>query len=172
MSSGMQRILALCAATRAWDRHRRLPSRVWDQHGHLMAVGVVHLAVFTPEIPLFEPDRDEDVRGRSHGEQQMREGHRGGRPEHGDPTHVEGVTHEAVRSRRDERERRVLPTLQVQPDLAQSEQVEVLDQECGEEDEQPATGVDEPLSVCAMESFLSTAPDLSVIATLKPVQLG
>jgi hypothetical protein len=88
-------------------RRRRLNPESRHQHGDTAPVLGVPLAVDLAEIPLLEPDRDEDVSRGRYGEEEVRRGHRRRCPEGEEPADVEGMPHGSVRTRSDEAERPV-----------------------------------------------------------------
>ena len=67
-------------------------------------------------------------------------GHRRRAPESEQPADVEWMPDEPVWSRCPESQCGVRPAAEVQPDLAQAEQIEVIDQECGDQHQRPAEG--------------------------------
>jgi hypothetical protein len=98
------------------------------------------LRVRIDQVALFQLDRDQDAGGRQRGEHQVGGGHHRGRPERKQPTDMKRVTHLAIQPPGLEGDRGVLAGTEGKPHLAQSEQVEVVDQERGVEHQQPATG--------------------------------
>src|SRR5262249_59279621 len=104
----------------------------------------VPLTVELDEVPLLESYRDQNVgRGRDR-EEEVRHRHRWRRPEGEQPADVEGMPHVAVRPRSDEAEGPVGLAPDVEPYLPDPEQVEVVDEEGGDEDGEPA-GSEEPV---------------------------
>ena len=109
----------------------------WHRNHHRDAALVLRiLRVRLDEVALFELDRHEDVGRGHHGEQQVRHRHRRRGPEREEPAQIQRVTNQSIRARGDEVQRRVLAATEVQPDLAKSEQVEVVDQQGGDEHQQ------------------------------------
>src|SRR5215471_13257810 len=119
-------------------RRRRL-RRPDSGHQHRDAAPVlgVPLTVELDEVPLLEPYRDQNVgRGRDR-EEEVRRRHRRRRPEGEQPADVEGMPDVAVRTRSDEAEGPVGLAPEVEPHLPEPEQVEVVDEEGGDEDGEP-----------------------------------
>src|SRR5262249_58280089 len=96
------------------------------------------------EVPLVESYRDQNVGRGEDREEQVRRRHRWRRPEGEQPADVEGMPDVAVRTRSDEAERPVRLASEVEPHLPEPEQVEVVDEEGGDEDGEPA-GSEEPV---------------------------
>src|SRR5262245_60870478 len=114
------------------------------QHRDAAPVLGVPLTVGLDEVPLLESYRDQNLgRGRDR-EEEMRRSHRRRRPEGEQPADVEGMPHVAVRTGSDEAEWPVLFAPEVEPHLPEPEQVEVVDEEGGDEDGEPA-GSEEPV---------------------------
>ena len=78
---------------------------------------------------LFEPDRNQDVGAGREREQQMRDRHGRCGPECTQPADVQRVTYVAVEDRRTEGQGLVPLAGKLQPHLAQTEQVEMIEQE-------------------------------------------
>src|SRR5688572_103990 len=68
----------------------------------------------------------------------MRQGHRRCAPEGEQPTDVEWMPDEPVWSWCSELQCGVRPASQVEPDLTQAKQIEVINQECGDQHQCPA----------------------------------
>ena len=106
---------------------RRVTSRVRlrNEHRHLFAIHDI-LRVFLYEVGFFESNGHQDVSGRHDSEQQMRNGHRRSAPESQQPADIQRVPDDPVEKRSDERNFVLLLTFDVPPNLAQTEQVEVV----------------------------------------------
>jgi hypothetical protein len=118
-----------------------------QEHSSLLSISPVLLAVEADQIPLFELQGDEDVSGRREGKQEMPEGHRWTCPEGEQKPQHERVADIAIEPRGFERGRRVLLPGCVEVDLAEPEQVEMVNQERGHEHESPAgpeDGMEQP----------------------------
>src|SRR5690606_20172911 len=109
------------------------------QHRYPVAVLGV-LGMHAPEVPLLEADRDEDVAGGHERELEVADRHRRDGPQRDDEADVERMPDELVQERLPESERHRVAFAQVIPYLAQSEQVEVADQEGREKYQQPPQG--------------------------------
>src|SRR5690349_6886201 len=109
-----------------------------DQHGHLFAVPAVVLPQGVHEIALLELDGNEDVGGGRQCENEMGDGHGRGGPEREEPAHVQRVPDELVRTRGAETQRGGRPPEELQPDLAQAEKIEMVDEESRYQYEPPA----------------------------------
>jgi hypothetical protein len=96
------------------------------KHTGLLPICPILLAVEAHQIPLFESQSDEDVCGRRDGKQEMPKGHRRGCPEGEQKPEHEGVADIAIETRSSERGRRVLSARCVEVDVAEPEQVEVV----------------------------------------------
>jgi hypothetical protein len=138
---GHRRAPVRCGLRRA----RRAPPRVrgiaaaseGEDHRHTAPVlGVLRVDV--DQIPLFELNRHQNVGRRHHGKQQVRHGHRRRSPERQQPSEIQRVPDEAVGSRCDEVQLRILAAAQVQPHLTKAEEIEVVDQECGDQHQDPS----------------------------------
>ena len=81
------------------------------------------------EVVLFETDPEEDIATTQQGEQQMPAGHGGRREERREEAGHHRVPDQAVGQRMMERRRRLSEPAQVAADLAQPEEVEVVDGE-------------------------------------------
>src|SRR5262245_9546379 len=114
------------------------------QHRDAAPVLGVPLTVELDEIPLLESYRDQNVGRGQDREEEVRCRHRWRRPEGEQPADVEGMPHVAVRTRSDEAERPVRLAPEVEPHLPEPEQVEVVDEEGGDGDGEPA-GNEEPV---------------------------
>jgi hypothetical protein len=90
------------------------------------------------EVTLLELDRDQDVGGRHDREEEMRRRHRRRPPEREEPADVERVPDDLVRAGRPELEVRVRLAAELEPDLAEAEEVEVIDEERAGEHRRPA----------------------------------
>src|SRR6185503_12086222 len=128
----------LARAHRAFRSRFRFGQR--QDHRHLAPVLLEAAAVRGGEVALLEEDADEDVsRGRDR-EQQVAHGHGGRRPEGDQEAEHDRMAHEVVEPARDERHLGVVGAAHAQPDLAQPEQVEVVDHEGRQQDDGPAEG--------------------------------
>ncbi len=103
------------------------------EHRHALAILNVLLAVRLDQVVLFPSDRHQDVRRRHDREQQMRARHRRSEPERHKPSHVKRMPNVLVEQRRAEGQLRVRFPDQIQPNLPQSEQVEMVDEERGDQ---------------------------------------
>src|SRR5262249_27061507 len=90
------------------------------------------------EVALLQRDGDEDVEGQAGGEDQVADGHVGRRPEGDDEADVERVAHRLVEERRAEPGGRRAAALVGVPDLAQPEELEVVEEEGRDDGDQPA----------------------------------
>jgi hypothetical protein len=86
-------------------------------------------------VSLLEADRERDVRRGHGGEEQVSRRHVRREPERAQPAHVERVAHHPIRTGSDEAQRAVISPPEEQPDLAQPEQIEVIDPEGRGEDQ-------------------------------------
>src|SRR5262249_25621291 len=109
-----------------------------DEHRHGSAVHFVGIPVVADQGSFLELDRQQDVSCRSDREEQMCERHHWRHPECEEPADVERVSHKAVWSRSHELHGLIGSSQQVQPDLTQTEQVEVVDQERRDKHQSPA----------------------------------
>src|SRR6476619_47900 len=109
-----------------------------QKHADLLAVAAVALAELRHQVALLEPDADQDVAGPADREQQVAGGHDRRRPHAEDEAEVDGVAHVAVEERRPEFRLRDLAACKAREHLAQAEQLEVIDEEGGEEQYAPA----------------------------------
>src|SRR5438105_1969865 len=107
-----------------------------NEHRNALAVTRV-LRMEAHEIALLELDRHENVRRRHHREEQMGHGHRRRAPKCEEPSDVQRMTHELVWSGRAELQFRVRLSDQLQPHLTESEEIEVIDEECRHQHESP-----------------------------------
>src|SRR6185295_1846353 len=101
-------------------------------HRDLVAILAVFLSVSGYQVGLFEPDRQQDVGSRHDGKKQVSHGHDRRRPKRQQPPDIEWMPHVAIEERSAKLQVRVLAAHQIQIDLAQSEQVKVIDQERAE----------------------------------------
>src|SRR5579864_1040676 len=105
-----------------------LAARQRNQHGDLLAVPAVLVAELSDEVPLFEPDADQNVaRGRQR-KQQMTRGHIRGGPESEQEAQIDRVSDMPVEQRRVKLRFRWLSAERAGEDLAQPEQLEMADQ--------------------------------------------
>lgn len=95
------------------------------------------------EVAFLPADGEEDVGCGEEGEEEVGDGHGGGGPEDGEPADVEGVADGAVEEGGFEGEGGVVALAEEEPDLAQAEEVEVVDEEGDGEEQGPAEGVGE-----------------------------
>ena len=110
-----------------------------DEHGHLLAILGV-LFVKTNQVALLELDRNENVGGGAEGEDQMRYGHHRRCPEHQQPSYVERVADDTVHSGSAEGKAGVGDAAEIQPDLAETKQIEMIDEKTrGQNDEHAQT---------------------------------
>ena len=109
-----------------------------DQHRHLLAIATVLIAEQVDQIALLEPDADQDIAGGPHGEQQMAQGHRRRRPEGEQEAEIDRMADPLVEEGRPEFRRRQGAAAQPGIDLAQAEQLEVVDEEGAEQHQAPA----------------------------------
>src|SRR5262244_978608 len=105
-----------------WNGPARRSKR--QKHWHQATIEGI-LRVCPNQISLLKPDRDQDVSSCGEGKDQVRHRHHGSRPEHQQPSHVQGVPHNSVRSGSSEVEWRIGYTAQIQPHLPEPEQVKV-----------------------------------------------
>src|SRR6185369_14086577 len=94
--------------------------------------------MFANEVALFESDREQDVGCCCNRKQQVRGCHHGRHPKGEQPADVEWVSHDLVWSGSRKLQTALRLTQQVPPDLTQSEQVEMVDQEGRKENQSPA----------------------------------
>src|SRR5262245_9582041 len=113
-----------------------------DQCADLAAVRQVILAVLLDEIALLEPDAHEDVAGGHDREEEVADGHVGRGPEGDEEAEHEGVADQLVRAAELEADGLVGEAAEPQPNLAEAEEVEVVDDERGGGDEEPAGEAD------------------------------
>ena len=92
---GLAIALTLAWVPRAWQLRLGKP-RERQEHPGLLPICPVLLAVEADQIPLFELQGDEDVRGRRDGKQKVPEGHRRGRPEGEEKPEHDGVADIAI----------------------------------------------------------------------------
>jgi len=74
-------------------------ARHWKQHSDLLAIAAVLVAEGVDHVTLFQLDRDQDVSGRRHREQQVTDGHRWRRPEGEQESEIERMAHPLVEQR-------------------------------------------------------------------------
>src|SRR5271157_2654607 len=99
------------------------------------------------QVPLFDPEGDEDVSGCRGGEQEMPDGHHRRSPKREDEAEHDGMTHIAIEAGNPEANRCVRTPGSIEIDLSEAEQVEVVNQKCGHEHDGPTgpeDGMDEP----------------------------
>src|SRR5688572_13193322 len=125
-------------------RLRRFLPEERDQHGDPAAVLEVVGSVQGGEIALLELDRDEDVRRRDEGEEEVADRHVRRGVEGDDEAEHERVPDVLVESRDPERRRRVGPSQGVEYDLAKPEEVEVIDDERRQENDDESEGEERP----------------------------
>ena len=113
------------------------PSNERNQHRHGSPVFLIR-TVFAHEVPFLELDCQQDVSGRRYRKQQVGERHVWRHPEREKPADVQRMTYEFVWSRRFECHRSIWPAYQVKPYLSQTEQIEMIDQEGGQQNKSPA----------------------------------
>jgi len=116
-----------------------------NEHRNALLIFDVVVAVEGAEIAFLELDGDQDVGGRHHREDEMSDRHVWCAPEGEKPADVERVSHEAVKAGRGETQRTVVDAAEVFPDLAEAEEIEVVDEKRGHQHEQPTeaeTGVE------------------------------
>ena len=90
------------------------------------------------QVPFLERDADEDVSGEQQGERQMPHRHHRCCPDGNQEPDHQRVPHDSVQRPDGKGGMRVGAVSKVQEDLPQSEQVEVVDDERGIQDDQPA----------------------------------
>src|SRR4051794_35656624 len=89
------------------------------------------------EVAFFELDGQQDVSCCCNRKQQVRGRHHGRHPKREQPTDVERVSHDLVWSGSRKLQAALRLTQQVPPNLTQPEQVEMVDQESGKENQSP-----------------------------------
>src|ERR1051325_2109325 len=92
------------------------------------------------QVAFLKTDGHEDVGGGHYREKQMRGAHSRGAPEGKEPTDVKRVTDHLVGPRFSETEGGVGTLAEMDPNLAQAEQVKMVDEKSCHEHEQPAEG--------------------------------
>src|SRR5438067_9456826 len=97
-----------------------VPGQSGHDHRDLPSIVDV-LGVLRHEIAFFELDGNKDVDGCRQREEQMSHGHDRRTPEHGDPANVEWMTDHTIKQRSRKLERGLRPSLQMKPDLPQTE---------------------------------------------------
>ena len=95
------------------------------------------------QVRLFELDADEDVTCRRQRENEVRDGHRGRRPESEDEAEVEGMADVVVKSGRLKAHRPVFQPFQMQIDLPEPKEIEVVDQEGADQYDPTYTSYDD-----------------------------
>ena len=121
-------------------RDNDVPGQRGHDHRDLPSIVDV-LRVFRYEIAFFELDRNKNVERCRQREEQMSHSHDRRTPEHGDPANVEWMTDYAIKQWSLKLERRLRPSLQMKPNLAQTEQVKVVDHNGREQHEHPTQAV-------------------------------
>lgn len=100
-------------------------------------VSFVAFAELVGKIALFVPDADENVDGHGDGEEEMSDGHHRGGPEGDEESEVEGMADQFIKERGTKAEIIGAFIGKVLIRLQQSEEMEVIDQECAEQDDRP-----------------------------------
>ena len=113
-------------------------TRERNQHRHRAFVLTILVAVRIDQISFFKLDGQHDVCGRRNREQEMRDRHRWRHPEDKKPAHIQRMPHHPVKSRRCKWQCGIRAVPQIQPHLAKSEQVEVINQKRRYKNEHPA----------------------------------
>src|SRR5947207_15537669 len=107
----------------------------------MLPIAAVGLSMEAHQISLLELNGQQDVAGRGNGEYQMGCRHRGCRPENHQPTQIQRMSHVAVQARGSEANRNIWSAKQIKIDLAEAEQIEVIDDERAREYCQPTQGI-------------------------------
>ena len=118
-----------------------------QQKAHAPPVCPIWLPVVPFQIPFLESQGDEDVGGCRDREKQMTVAHRRRGPESDQEACHHGMTDITVKAKRFEFNRAIWKPRRKEIDLPKSEQVEVVDQECGQEHDrppEPEDGMQEP----------------------------
>lgn len=100
-----------------------------QEHGGASAIVAVLVSVGGDEVMLFKPDGDEDVRRGGDGKDEVAERHAGCGPEGNDEAEHDGVAAELVKHGLLETDELVLLALGEEVDLAQTEELKVIDHE-------------------------------------------
>src|SRR5579872_6577811 len=108
------------------------------QHGHTGTVCAITLPIGRDQVTLLEADPNQDIPARRDGEQEVSDAHEGRRPEGDDEAKVDGMPHHPVQPRRLEVGTVKIAAPGVRPDLPQSEQLEVIDEESRDQQQGPA----------------------------------
>src|SRR5581483_10703525 len=114
-------------------RRNRLSARPWDQHRHLLAIAAVLIAEQLDQVALLQMDADQNVAGGGEGEQQVADRHGGRRPEGDEEAQIDRMADLPVEQQGPEHGRRQRCTAQPGIDLAQPEQLEMIDEEGAEQ---------------------------------------
>ena len=113
-------------------------------------------------------DGDQDVDRSANCKEQMTDRHCGSAPERQEPTDIQRMPNVFVRSGSRELDWSVFFASEVQPWLSQSEQVKVIDQECRNQDRQPAGYENSP--GYSNENWVCEMPDLNTHRLPEPEQ--
>ena len=104
-------------------------SETRNEHRNPLLVATVVLAEEQFQVTLLEVNTDQDVDGHSHRKEQLSQRHQRRAPEPQQQAEIERMTDELVEISHPKRRVPVGLSEQSKPDLAQSEQVEVIDDE-------------------------------------------
>jgi len=131
--------MAPLTVNRSAPRNLLRPLHERHQHGHTTAIALI-FGMLGDQVALLELDRNENVGGRDDREHQGAQPSWSASPECEEPADVQRVTHVAVQRRHPERHGLVRLAQQLQPNLAQTEQVKVIDQERRKQEQSPTEG--------------------------------
>src|ERR1700732_2396825 len=109
-----------------------------DKHRHTLFVSAIIITKLLDQITLFQEYPYEDVGSRCGCKEQMPDSHLRRGPEGDDEAQIDRMTHQLVVHRRPELWRRHVASRKIGRYLLQSEQFEMIDQECAGEHDRPA----------------------------------
>src|SRR5688572_33449399 len=95
-------------------------------------------------VAFLELDRDKYVHRRDRSKEQVAAGHSRRRPECDNEAKHDRVTHKPVKERRSKSEIRIFFALPVHINLAQPEEIKMIDHECAQQHDSPAKEEESP----------------------------
>lgn len=128
-----------------------LPRSTWGSaqapgynHGDALPIPLVGVSVKTDQVPLLELNCQENIGGCGYGKNQMGHSHRRRGPEGKEPAEIERMAHVSLGPRRLKLHRRTLSACQIEVDLSQPEEIKVVDQKGGRQNNEPAQSKERP----------------------------